>query len=35
MMEEIMLNSDFIIDIGPEAGINGGKIMYNGKTKKY
>ena len=32
--EEIMLNSDFIIDIGPEAGINGGKIMYNGKTKE-
>ena len=30
--EEIMLNSDFIIDIGPEAGINGGKIIYNGKT---
>ena len=32
--EEIMLNSDFIIDIGPEAGVNGGKIMYNGKTKE-
>ncbi len=31
--EEIMLNSDYIIDIGPEAGINGGKIIYNGKFK--
>ena len=33
--EEIMLNSDFIIDIGPEAGINGGKIMYMERQKKY
>tara|TARA_B100001113_G_scaffold84646_1_gene67372 strand:- start:2571 stop:5342 length:2772 start_codon:yes stop_codon:yes gene_type:complete len=32
--EEIMLNSDFMIDIGPEAGINGGNIIYNGETNK-
>ena len=32
--EEIMLNSDFIIDIGPEAGINGGNVIYNGETNK-
>tara|TARA_B100001057_G_scaffold126896_1_gene125812 strand:+ start:657 stop:3446 length:2790 start_codon:yes stop_codon:yes gene_type:complete len=30
--EEIMLSSDYIIDIGPEAGIHGGEIVYNGKT---
>ena len=32
--EEIMLNSDYLIDIGPEAGINGGEIMFNDKTSK-
>ncbi len=32
--EEIMLNSDYLIDIGPEAGINGGEIMFNDKTTK-
>ena len=30
--EEIMLNSDFMIDIGPEAGIHGGNIIFNGAT---
>jgi len=28
--EEIMMNADYIIDIGPEAGINGGEVIYNG-----
>ena len=32
--EEIMLSSDYIIDIGPEAGIHGGEIVYNGKTEE-
>ncbi|MEA2016352.1 MAG: excinuclease ABC subunit UvrA [Actinomycetota bacterium] len=29
--EETMRSSDFIVDIGPGAGIHGGKIVYNGK----
>ena len=28
--EEAMLKADFIIDIGPEAGVNGGKIIASG-----
>ena len=31
--EEIMMNADYIIDIGPEAGINGGEVIYNGNIK--
>ena len=31
---ETMENSDHIIDIGPEAGINGGKIIAEGDVKK-
>ena len=31
--EEIMLEADQIIDIGPEAGRNGGKVIYQGKLK--
>ncbi len=31
--EEIMQGADQIIDIGPEAGINGGEIMYQGHLK--
>lgn len=28
--EEIIRSADYLIDIGPEAGINGGKIVYQG-----
>jgi excinuclease ABC subunit A len=28
--KEMMEEADFVVDIGPEAGINGGKIMYAG-----
>ncbi|MEC9209181.1 MAG: excinuclease ABC subunit UvrA [Bacteroidota bacterium] len=31
--EEIMSEADQIIDIGPEAGLNGGKIIYQGHLK--
>ena len=30
--EEIMRAADYIIDLGPDAGINGGKIVYQGDT---
>lgn len=32
--EEIMRAADYIIDIGPEAGINGGRIVYQGDISK-
>tara|TARA_B100000780_G_scaffold260400_1_gene212115 strand:- start:18697 stop:21468 length:2772 start_codon:yes stop_codon:yes gene_type:complete len=32
--EEIMQASDHIIDIGPNAGINGGEVIYEGKLNK-
>ena len=31
--EEIMIEADQIIDIGPDAGLNGGEIIYQGKLK--
>ncbi|MCH5179263.1 MAG: excinuclease ABC subunit UvrA [Prevotellaceae bacterium] len=31
--EEIMRAADYIIDLGPDAGINGGKIVYEGNIK--
>ncbi len=31
--EDIMKNSDHIVDMGPEAGIYGGEVMYNGDSK--
>ena len=31
---ETMKNSDHIIDIGPEAGLNGGQIVANGNVKE-
>jgi len=31
---EVMLNSDYIIDIGPKAGINGGNIISYGNVKE-
>ena len=31
--EDIMLQSDHIVDMGPEAGIYGGEVMYNGNAK--
>jgi excinuclease ABC subunit A len=27
------MNADYIIDIGPEAGVNGGEVIYNGNIK--
>ncbi|MCH5215270.1 MAG: ATP-binding cassette domain-containing protein, partial [Muribaculaceae bacterium] len=32
--EEIMLAADDIVDIGPEAGRNGGKVVFQGNLKK-
>ena len=32
--EDVIKSSDFLIDIGPGAGSNGGEIIYNGKTNK-
>ena len=32
--EEIIRNADHIIDIGPNAGIHGGHVVYNGPFKK-
>ena len=32
--KEMILSSDHIIDIGPNAGINGGKIIYQGSPEK-
>ncbi|MCM1490315.1 MAG: excinuclease ABC subunit UvrA [Muribaculum sp.] len=32
--EDIMLAADEIVDIGPDAGSNGGKIVYQGNLKK-
>ena len=32
--EEIMKAADYIIDIGPEAGTNGGEIVASGSLKK-
>ena len=32
--EEIMLAADDIVDIGPEAGRNGGKVVFKGNLKK-
>jgi len=31
--EDIMKQSDHIVDMGPEAGIYGGEVMYNGSAK--
>ena len=33
--EEIMNAADYIIDIGPEAGTNGGEIVASGSLKKF
>jgi excinuclease ABC subunit A len=33
--EQIMQNAEWIIDLGPEAGINGGNILFNGATKDF
>jgi len=33
--EEVIQAADHIVDIGPEAGIFGGKLMYNGPYKKF
>lgn len=30
--EDIIRSSDYVVDIGPYAGINGGEIVYSGKT---
>jgi excinuclease ABC subunit A len=31
--EDIMKSSDHLVDMGPEAGIYGGEVMYNGSSK--
>jgi excinuclease ABC subunit A len=31
--EEIIKHSDYIVDLGPAAGINGGEVMFEGKVK--
>lgn len=32
--EEMMMESDFLVDVGPGAGIHGGKISFNGTPKE-
>lgn len=32
---ETIKNSDWIIEIGPHAGINGGELLFNGPTEKF
>ncbi len=32
--EDVIRNADHLIDIGPEAGINGGHVVFNGAYKK-
>ena len=32
---EIIRNSDWILEIGPEAGSNGGELLYNGSTQEF
>ncbi len=32
--EDVMKSSDHIVDMGPEAGIYGGEVMYNGNSKE-
>jgi len=32
--EEIIRSADYLIDIGPEAGINGGKVVYQGTLEE-
>ncbi|MCF0173351.1 MAG: excinuclease ABC subunit UvrA [Bacteroidales bacterium] len=31
--QEIMENADWLVDLGPGAGLNGGKLLYNGSPK--
>ena len=31
--EETILNADYVVDIGPFAGVNGGRILYQGDVK--
>ncbi|MCL4152247.1 UNVERIFIED_CONTAM: hypothetical protein GTU68_054053 [Idotea baltica] len=33
--EEVIRKSDFILDIGPGAGVHGGEILYNGDIKTF
>jgi excinuclease ABC subunit A len=32
--EEMIINSDYLVDLGPEAGFEGGNIVYQGEPKK-
>ena len=32
--EETILSSDYVIDMGPGAGVNGGKVVFNGTPEK-
>lgn len=32
--EEVIRNSDYIVDVGPKAGIHGGEVVFQGPTKK-
>lgn len=32
--EEVIRSSDYIVDIGPGAGVNGGKVVFQGPTEK-
>lgn len=32
--EEMILSGDWLVDLGPGAGINGGKLLYNGEPEK-
>lgn len=32
--EEVMRSSDYLIDVGPDAGVHGGRIIYSGPTDR-
>ena len=33
--EEVIKNADYIVDIGPEAGVHGGEVVYSGPMKAF
>ncbi|BBE31891.1 UvrABC system protein A [Tepiditoga spiralis] len=32
--EEVIKSSDYLVDLGPKAGVNGGEVVYQGSTKR-
>ena len=33
--KEMILESDYIVDLGPEAGEHGGEVIFSGESKKF